>query len=193
MRLIAAELHKRGFGLMALGSSAVLLKSGAVGSTKDVDVHPFHVEDVEKYWTVVEEVAHALGGHHKFEKDGASITLHIRVRGQMVPVEFIEGREDFIEPEVLADALKSAKVVDGIHVPSWEHLVAMKTEAWYDRTGEKRVKYLADLGRIRERVEAARESLKAAELERVIKLRPARKHEEMLATAFRELATVIRD
>jgi hypothetical protein len=191
LRMLSAELAKRGYGMMALGSSAVLLKSGAIGSTKDVDVHPFHIEDVEKYWTVLDEIATALKGHYKFEKDGASVTLQITVRGRMVPVEFIEGREDFIEPHVLADALKSAKVVEGVYVPTWEHLVGMKTEAYFDRTGEKKTKYLADLGVIRERIEAAGEKLGAAELERVIRLRPEKKHQEMLQTAFRELSAVI--
>ena len=191
LHLLATELEKHGFHLMALGSSAVLLKSGALGGTKDVDIHAFHVEDVAKYWDVLDAVATALGGHYKFEKDGASVTMHINVQGRMVPVEFIEGREDFIEPHVLADALKSAKMVDGVYVPSWEHLVAMKTEAFFDRTGVKRQKYLDDLGTMRERIEREGTKLDAGELERVIRLRPERKHQEMLLTAFREMERVI--
>lgn len=191
LRALAAEFAKHGIRIMALGSSAVLLKSGMAGGTKDIDVHPFPVGDFEKYWDAIELVAKNLGGTVKIEPDGASITMHIRIRDRMVPVELIEGREDFIEPHVLDDAKKSAQDVNGILVPSWEHVAVMKAEAWYDRTGETRAKYREDMVKLASRFAEDGTRLDAAELERLVKLRPERKHEEMLSTIFRVLDRVL--
>lgn len=191
--LVARELGKRGLKVLALGSVAVLLRTGVTtSSSKDIDLHPFPVEDFIHYHDAIEEAAKALHGHMKLEPDGASITMHVPIRGGDVPVELITGREDFIHPNVLADAVKSAVVREGILVPTWEHLIAMKAEAWFDRTGPEKQKYLLDLSTIRDRTGEERAPLKRRELRRLVEMREARKREEMLRTIERVFAGQIR-
>ena len=191
LRALAAHFRPHGLRILALGSSAVLLKSGMAGGTKDIDVHPFPVGDFERYWDAVGAVAQSLGGTVKLEPDGASITMHISTPHGMAPVELIEGREDFIEPHVLKDATETAHDVDGVLVPSWEHIAAMKAEAWFDRTGEARGKYREDMVKLAARFATDGTRLHAAELERLVRLRPARKQAEMLGTLFRVFDAVL--
>lgn len=187
IRLLVEALGKHDLKVMALGSTALLLRTGRLGTTKDVDIHAFPLEDAERSFDTLEVIARDLGGHQKLSPDGATTTLWIPVRGLMVPVGLIEGGSEFITPEVLRDAIKTATVIAGAYVPSWEHFIAMKAEAHFDRTGEAQRKYLADLTLIRDRLPIG-SRLDAKELERVIRLRPSRKHADMLATAFRIFA-----
>ncbi|MHB8584889.1 MAG: nucleotidyltransferase [Thermoplasmatota archaeon] len=118
VRIVDRELAQRGFRLMALGSTALLLRTGRLGTTKDVDLHPFPVQDFETYLDATQDLARQLGGNAILEKDGASITLNISVRGKMVSVELIEGADEWISPAILADAVKTAENVGNILVPS---------------------------------------------------------------------------
>jgi predicted RNA-binding protein len=64
----------------------------------------------------------------------------------------------------------------------------MKAEAWFDRTGPEKQKYLLDLSTMRERVGEEGVSLKRKELRRLVELRDARKHDEMIRTIERVFA-----
>lgn len=179
VQVLVRELGKGGLSILAVGSTAVLFATGRLGMTKDADVHPFPVEDWLAYHDLLEAVLERLGGTLQLETDGASMTAHIPVRGRNVPVELIEGREDFIQPEVLADAVASSRVIDGVHVPTWEHIVTMKAEAWFDRTGSKKDKFLEDLGELRDRIQDRGASLSRSEVRRLVGMRPERKHDAM--------------
>lgn len=93
---------------------------------------------------------------------------------------------------MLEDAKRSAQDVNGILVPSWEHVAVMKAEAWFDRTGEVRNKYREDMVKLAALSAKNGTTLDAAELERLVRLRPARKHDDMLATVFRLFDGVLR-
>lgn len=189
--ILSKEFADRGLRMLALGSSAVLLKAGIAGGTKDIDIHLFPIGDVLEYTDVIEEIAKGLGGHSAWKPDGAVFVMHIRVRGSMIPVEIIEGGADFIELHVFEDMRKSAKEVNGVLVPSWEHIVGMKAEAWWDRTGSRREEYREDLVAIAQGVEQGGEKLDATELERVIRLRQDKKHDGMLELVFRTFEAVL--
>lgn len=183
---IADEVREEGRDVLALGSAAVVLRTGHRSTTtKDLDVHAFPVDDIVALEEDLRDAIERLGGTMQWEPDGATITAHIPVGGWEIPVEFVFGRENFIEPEVLADAVDVAEERDGVLVPSWEHIVTMKGEAWFDRTGRKREKYLQDLRTIREWMDEEGGSLSRDEVRRLVELRPQRKRREMLLTIGR--------
>ncbi|MBI4394341.1 MAG: nucleotidyltransferase [Euryarchaeota archaeon] len=179
LRLLAREFHTDGLHLLVLGSTARLFKTGHHGATKDMDLHPFPVGDVENYLAVIERVAAALHGHYRIEPDGASISLYVPTPNGDVPVELIEGREDFISPEVLKDAVMTAGKADDIYVPSWEHLVAMKAEAMFDRVGAQKARFSEDLLQMAKTLSASGEMLGRGEVNRIVALRPERKRDAM--------------
>lgn len=61
----------------------------------------------------------------------------------------------------------------------------MKVEAWFDRTGRERDKYLADLRSIREWMDERDGELSGDEVRRLVELRPERKRREMMLTIGR--------
>lgn len=189
---IAGELAESGLGVLALGSAAVVLRTGQRGTTtKDLDLHAYPVDDFMQFWDALEEAVDRLGGRMDLEEDGASITAYIPHSGPDIPVEFVLGREDFIEPEVLQDAVETAEEREGILLPSWEHIVTMKAEAWFDRTGQEQRKYLGDLADVRDWMAQADRTLDRAEVQRLVELRPERKRREMMLTIGRVFEDLI--
>lgn len=193
LQRIAAELRATELDVLALGSAAVVLRTSQRGTvTKDLDLHAFPVQDILAFEDAIEGTVKALGGHMHWEADGASITAHVPIGGRDIPVEFVLGREDFIEPEVLEDAVEHAEDREGLLVPSWEHIVAMKAEAWFDRTGQEKRKYLEDLRDIGDWMAEHDHSIRRAEVRRVVQMRPDRKHRDMLLTIERIFAQVLK-
>lgn len=183
---LATELRKTGIGVLALGSAAVILRTGQRSTTtKDLDLHVFPVDDILELEDKLDDALERLGGTMQWEPDGATITAHVPTGGREIPVEIVLGRDEFISPEVLADAVETAEDRDGVLVPSWEHIVTMKAEAWFDRTGTQRNKYLADLRSIREGMDEQDEDLREDEIHRLIAFRPERKRREMALTIGR--------
>lgn len=183
---LADELRKGDVGVLVLGSAAVVARTGQRSTTtKDLDLHAFPVDDVLELQSVLEDAIGRLGGSMRWEPDGASITAHVPVGGREIPVEIVLGRDEFIPPEVLEDAVDTAEEQDGVLVPSWEHLVTMKAEAWFDRTGRRRDKYLEDLRTIRDWMDEQDEGLSEGEVRRLVGLRPERKRREILLTIGR--------
>lgn len=176
---LVEEFGRFGLRLLALGSTALLFKLGSVGHTKDADLHPFPVEDSLQYLDAVDAVCSSLDARYRIEPDGSSITLHVPIDGRDVPVELIEGREDFVQPEVLADAVATGSPREGVVVPTWEHVVTMKAEAWYDRPGRMKQKFLEDLLELRDRLKQESVILSLAEVHRLVAMRTARKRVAM--------------
>lgn len=183
---IADELRRGDLGVLALGSAAVVLRTGQRSTTtKDLDLHVFPVDDVLELEETIQEAIARLGGTMQWEPDGASITAHVPVNGREIPVEIVLGRDEFIQPGVLEDAVEGAEDLQGVLVPSWEHIVTTKAEAWFDRAGRRQEKYLADLRTIREWMDDEDESLSSDEVRRLVELRPERKHRDMMLTIGR--------
>lgn len=186
---IAHELEGSDLGILALGSAAVVMRTGQRGTTtKDLDLHAYPVDDILAFEDGLRDAIERLDGRMSWEPDGASITAHVPHGAREIPVEFILGREDFIEPEVLEDAVETAETAEeheGILVPSWEHIVTMKAEAWFDRTGQEQRKYLSDLADIRDWMAEQDLDLDQAEARRLVGLRPERKRRDMLLTIGR--------
>lgn len=183
---LAEELQEDDVGVLALGSAAVILKTGQRSTTtKDLDLHVFPVEDILALHDTIEQAIDRLGGTMAWEPDGATITAHVPVGGREISVEIVFGRDQFIHPEVLEDAVETAEEREGVLVPSWEHIVAMKAEAWFDRTGRQQDKYLADLRSIREWMDEQDGGLSESEVRRLVELRPERKRREMMLTVGR--------
>lgn len=194
-RLVAGELAKHGLEVLVLGSVAVLLRVGGAvrtSSTKDVDMHAFPVGDVVQYWDILEASAKNLHGSMRMGTDGAAFVLHVPVQGRDVPVEIIEGNEDFIPPMVLVDAVETAIRIDGVWVPTWEHIAVMKAEAWFDRTGDMKRKYLEDLATLAGHLRPGAERLNRSELKRLVAMREERKRQDMLLTLERVFAGLVR-
>lgn len=192
LRALADRLRAHGRRVLALGSAAVVLRTGQVdATTKDLDVFAYPVDDVVEFEEAIREAVEKLDGSARWEPDGASITLRVPVNGQDVPVEVILGREDFIQQEVLEDAVDGAGEAEDVLVPSWEHVVAMKAEAWFDRVGEEQRKYLLDLARIADSLDGHDERLDREEIQRIVELRPERKRTEMLRTIERVFAGLL--
>jgi len=168
-----------GFRLLLLGSTALVLGWALQKTSKDVDVHPFPVgQRWEAFFDRLSSALEREGGHLRIEPDGASMTAFVPTRAGLVPVEVIEGREDFISPAVLADAVRSARQVGEFLVPSAEHLLVMKAEAYSDRTGPARAKFGADILEVVATCFGAG-AVNEHEVNRLLNLRPVRKREAM--------------
>ena len=89
--------------------------------------------------------------------------------------------------------IDTADEIEGIFVPSLEHIVVSKAEAYLDRTeGDlSKEKYWEDLIRIRKKLKEKGLILDREEIERVVKLRPERKIEDLLRILNRYLDEVI--
>lgn len=101
------------------------------------------------------------------------------------------GRRDFIEPNVLEDAVEGAQERESVLVPSLEHLVVMKAEARFDRTGPQERKYTQDLSALREWMEREKENLDRGEIGRLVAMRPERKHDDLRRTIERMFEDVL--
>lgn len=179
VRWLSRAVASGGFRLLLLGSTALVLGWNLEKTSKDVDVHPFPVgKRWEAFFDGLSTALGRAGGHLRIEPDGASMTAFVPTKAGLVPVELIEGREDFISPEVLADAARHARRVGAYLVPSAEHLLVMKAEAYFDRSGAARAKFAAD---VLEVVAACFPSgvVDEREVARLLQMRPARKRAAM--------------
>ena len=85
------------------------------------------VEMQERLESIVKEE----GGHVRWEPDGRSMTVAYPLADRLIPVEIVLGGEDWISPEVLEDAIGTGTYIDHVLVPSPEHLLVMKAEAYW--------------------------------------------------------------
>ena len=75
---------------------------------------------------------------------------------------------------------KTSSIVDGIFVPTWEHLILMKAEAYVDRRAdETKRKYLDDLVELHSELRSTGKTIGEEEMDRIIRLRPSRKRTEL--------------
>ncbi len=171
-----------GLKIMVLGRVALFYRYGFVGSSKDVDLHPYPLRSVE-FEVLNDELTKALtarGGRLEWMPDGKVLVLHIPFEHRVAPVEIIFGGEDFIEEHVLEDAISTGEEIDGILVPSDEHLFVMKAEVSVDRRdGVASDKALTDMIRIVEALDQRGSGLDEKEVLRLIALRPERKQKAM--------------
>lgn len=192
-RGVALILDPLGFHLMALGNLAFLLLGGRPRASKDVDVHVFPVRNDKEYGALVDGLEAGLrktGGHFRIEQDGASITAHVPVGDALVMVELIEGRPEWIAPEVLLDAVRTARrTPQGILVPTAEHLLVMKAEAYADRQGPRKAEFLQDLASIVEAFFPGGQ-IDDEEVERLVAMRRSGKREAMQEGIVTTLASV---
>lgn len=181
--------------LLVLGSVAVHYRLGPVGKTKDIDVRPFPIEDkFDEYWDKLEAITEEINGNLNIETGGSTITLIGRINEKEITVELIDaGGEKFLTKRTIDDMIDTADKIEGLYIPSIEHLVAAKAEAYVDRTeGDiSKEKYWEDLLKIREMLKEKDMELERSELERIIDLRSERKREELSKIVNRYLYEVI--
>jgi len=181
LRELSREFEKHGLRVLVLGSSATLMLLGkARRMTKDIDIHTFPVVFPD-HIDLLQEVANIFDGNIILQPDGASIQMNTIYEGKNVTVEIIEGGgEHFLLPEVLRDIEITAEIVEGIYVPTWEHVIIMKAEAYVDRrASEQKRKYLDDLVEIHTELFSVQKMISETELDRIIELRPSRKRAEL--------------
>jgi len=187
--------QEKNLNLLVLGSIAVHYRLGPVGKTKDIDVRPFPIDDkFDVYWDKLEEITEEINGNLNIETGGSTITLLGRIEEMDVTIELIDaGGEKFLTKKVIDDMIDTADRIEGVFVPSLEHIVVSKAEAYLDRTeGDlSKEKYWEDLIRIRKKLKEKGLTLDREEIERVVKLRPERKIEDLLRILNRYLDEVI--
>ncbi|MFW6142344.1 MAG: nucleotidyltransferase [Candidatus Saliniplasma sp.] len=187
---IAEKFKGHDLDLLLLGSSSVLYRYGTVRRTKDIDVHPFPMEPYIDFYEDLEEIAEELNGSFNIETGGSSITFFADIHGETLTVELIDaGGTHFLTKEVLDDMIDRADEIDGVHVPSDEHLIVAKAEAYLDRNEEdiNKDKFFDDLIDLREKIEQGEIKLDNDEMKRVIGLRPEKKRsrlESIIDTQF---------
>jgi hypothetical protein len=121
------------------------------------------------------------GGWARIEPDGRSISVHLPVKDRLVLVEVVMGGEDWIQQDVLEDAVRTAEEIDGAMVPSLEHLFVMKAEVFVDRRDAHSVnKARQDMVRITMDLRDDGAMLDMREVRRLVLMRPKRKHDRML-------------
>ncbi len=180
---VANALLPLDINVMVLGRVAMLYLFDMGRASKDVDIHPFPmgsrdiVEMQERLVAIVEE----KGGHVRWEPDGRSMTVAYPLADRFIPVEIVLGGEDWISPEVLEDAIGTGTYVGQVLVPSPEHLLVMKAEAYYDRMAERgHERFKDDMVQIVEGTERNRKGLDPLEVQRLVLMRPPRKHSIMM-------------
>jgi len=187
--------QEKNLNLLVLGSIAVHYRLGPVGKTKDIDVRPFPIDDkFDVYWDKLEEITEEINGNLNIETGGSTITLLGRIEEMDVTIELIDaGGEKFLTKKVIDDMIDTADRIEGVFVPSLEHIVVSKAEAYLDRTeGDlSKEKYWEDLIRIRKKLKEKGLTLDREEIERVVKLRPERKIEDLLRILNRYLFEVV--
>lgn len=181
---VAETLRPLGIRVMVLGRVAMLYLFEMGQASKDVDIHPFPMED-QDLLDVQERLGSMIqdgGGHLRWEPDGRSMTVHVPIEGRLVPVEIVLGGEDWISPEVLEDAVRTGIPVGNVMVPTPEHLLVMKAEAFFDRRAEHGVeRFRNDMLDIVEGTNRFDIQLDIVEVGRLVMMRPERKHDVMMA------------
>jgi hypothetical protein len=191
---VAEIIRPLGLKVMALGRVALFYRYGLGGLSKDVDLHPYPMGtvDILALHDVLETAMSTQGGRIEWMADGRGLLLHYPFHERSMPVELILGGEDWIQEEVLEDAVRTGKEIDGILVPSDEHLFVMKVEAYVDRRdGPVASKYLDDMVRIAEALEGKGRGLDTSEVERLIRMRPERKRERMFRACIPILPAMV--
>ncbi|MBS3816276.1 MAG: nucleotidyltransferase [Candidatus Thermoplasmatota archaeon] len=176
---LAEKFDEHGLHLLLLGSSSVLYRYGSVRRTKDIDVHPFPIGDYEKFYDGLEKLADELEGSFNIEIDASSITFFPEIDNKTYTVELIDaGGSHFLTREVLKDMVDQADKIGKVYVPSDEHLVVAKADAYLDRneSDPNKEKFFDDLTDLREKMKEEDIKLDYDEIDRIIKLRPERKH-----------------
>jgi hypothetical protein len=164
---------------MVLGRVALFYRYGFGGLSKDVDLHPYPLLNVDLL-ELNDELIEALssrGGHLEWMADGRGLIIYMPFKERMAPVELIFGGEDWIDEHVLEDAIQTGEEIEGVLVPSNEHLFVMKAEAYVDRRDKPAAdKYLTDMIRIVKVLAQNDSRLDVDEVNRLIAMRPNRKH-----------------
>ena len=179
---ISEKFKEHDIDLLLLGSSSILYRYGSVRRTKDIDVHPFPIEPYVDFYEDLEEIVEKLDGSFNIETDGSSITLFAEIEGKTLTIELIDaGGSHFLTKEVLEDMIDQADEVNGVFVPSDEHLIVAKAEAYIDRNegDSAKQKFFEDLIDIREKIEEKDLKLDYDELKRIVGLRPERKQSQL--------------
>ena len=152
-------------------------------ASKDVDVHPFPMasHDIVEVQERLEAAVVKEGGHARWEPDGRSMTVAYPLADRLIPIELVLGGEDWISPEVLEDAIRTGTDVGRVLVPSPEHLLVMKAEAFYDRMAEPgHERFRDDMVQVVEGAERVGRALDPAEVRRLVLMRPSRKQTIMM-------------
>ena len=181
-RIVSELVQPLELKIMVLGRVALFYRYGIGGSSKDVDLHPYPLLKVD-ILEVNDELAKALasrGGHLEWMADGRGLIVYMPFEERTAPVELIFGGEDWIDEDVLEDAIRTGEEMDGVLVPTDEHLFVMKAEAYVDRRDRAVAdKYLTDMIQIVEALEKRGSGLDLDEVTRLVSMRPVRKHEIM--------------
>ena len=180
---VALALLPLDINVMVLGRVAMLYLFDMGRASKDVDIHPFPMgsRDIVEMQERLDSIVREKGGHVRWEPDGRSMTVAYPLDDRLIPVEIILGGEDWISPEVLEDAIGTGTYMDHVLVPSPEHLLVMKAEAYFDRMAEPgHERFRDDMVQIVEGIERNRKSLFPAEIQRLVLMRPSRKHGIMM-------------
>jgi len=197
---ILAELRKRfseeELNILILGSIAVHYRLRPVGKTKDIDIRPFPIDDdsFEEYWDKLEAIKERMDGSLNIEKGGSTATLIGSLEGKEVTIEVIDSwGEKFLTKEVIDDMIDKSEEIEGIYVPSVEHIVVAKAEAYMDRTegDPNKEKFRQDLVKIRELLKEEKMELAGGEIERIVNLRVERKKDQLLNVVKRYLHEVM--
>ncbi len=197
---ILAELSERfsekDLNILALGSIAVHYRLGPMGKTKDIDIRPFPIDDesFEEYWDKLERIKERMDGTLNMEKGGSTATLIASLKGKDVTIEVIDaGGEEFLTKKVIDDMIDKSEEIEEVYVPSVEHIVVAKAEAYMDRTegDPSKEKFRQDLVKIRERLKEKERELVGEEIERIVNLRVERKRDQLLNVVKRYLHGVM--
>ena len=180
---VADALRPLDIRVMVLGRVAMLYLFGMGRASKDVDVHPFPMasRDIVEVQERLEAVVKGGGGHVRWEPDGRSMTVAYPLADRLIPVEIVLGGEDWVTPEVLEDAIATGEYIGQVLVPSPEHLLVMKAEAYYDRVAEPgHERFKDDMVQVVEGVERSGRTLDPVEVRRLVLMRPSRKRGIMM-------------
>ncbi|MBS3782183.1 MAG: nucleotidyltransferase [Candidatus Thermoplasmatota archaeon] len=197
---ILAELSEifseEDLNILVLGSIAVHYRLGPVGKTKDIDVRPFPIDDdsFEEYWDKLEAIKERIDGSLNIEIGGSTATLIASLEGKEVTIEVIDaGGEKFLTREVIDDMIDRSEEIEGVYVPSVEHIVVTKAEAHLDRTEKdpSKEKFRQDLVNIRKLLKKKELELASEEIERIVDLRVERKRDQLLTVVKRYLHEVM--
>ncbi len=179
---LGEKFQEHELNLLLLGSSSALYRYGDVRRTKDIDVHPFPIEPYEEFYEKIEELSEELDGSFNIETDGSTITFFAEIENQKYMIELIDaGGSQFLTKIVLDDMIDKADEIEGLYVPSDEHLVVAKAEAYIDHSEKdpNKDKFFDDLNDLREKMVEKDIELDRDEIHRVIGLRPGRKHADL--------------
>ncbi len=180
---VAEALRPLGIRVLVLGRVAMLYLFDMGRASKDVDIHPFPPDNIDlvKMQERLEAVVVDGGGHVHWEPDGRSMTVHFPIGDRLIPVEVLLGGEDWISPEVLEDAVRTGTFIGSLVLPSPEHLLVMKAEAFHDRRAEPGVeRFLDDMVEIVEGASSLGVRFKPEEVTRLVLMRHQRKRDSML-------------